>query len=949
MYSQNRLSTHEQVPTTSKHTENVHGTAKLETFDMDKNVTIKEHECLIDVCTDTHTHKQEEKSAHGGTVENNCCRNEIQCTNCCCKIRNENTHRQEEVSLREGIVENKCCINSYGEVGSDNTHKQQEEIVENSCCRNKIQCGNSCGEIKNENIHKQKEPSLPGGIVENNCCTNSGGEMGSDCMEKYSEQESSKEHIDVSHCKDSKMQFIGQNELLLNSIIDPQSLSYQNDFIDLKILPCYSICDGADDTENLYEDAESIYKCQDNVTDSINFPSHVNMPKNEHDLCEDTALPVPADFHETRVKLPYGQQEVEVPMVMPEMGVDNYSIAKQPSLNILEFKTWLNVNLSSRNDNSLQEKGIELLSPRPFCSGDVSFINAYTDIDKSIFNSKSHCIPCQDGVEEIQESAIEPPAVYKRSDTNSLDEREESCKEVALLEKMSWTDHMTLEALEAQTHNIFSIKRNPVCSWQLLGVTLRCEQITKCIVKQFFADLEIRAFVKLLVRNIHINNCEMIICAILERYNERSEHEHEPPQIQDQMRQELLRLASFRDYQGNGFALRLAQNGFYHDSSQGPNATRCAFCGFTFLTWEIFDDITSIHRCMFPQSQLPNNIPLMPDIPNDETAARNVPASNATTSSATDLNEALSLDFRSFVLPNSCVSQTLESISGGACATAGTQHCQSSKPKDCSPNARAEHPAEVHEPRRSAENATPVSTCRYQQYLTAEQRRMSFTSWPTYLDQTPRQMAEAGFFYVGIKDYTQCYACNIILEKWNRGEHPLAEHARHSPRCPHVLCLTTERTVEEIVRRDRENMTVHRTQPSQLPRERAASIQIYDTTPARFGHTEMIPFVMTNRCPAGCMQPMVPVCASAKLCQVVMGADAEHSVIAPSGSRRTRTVHGMPQVLQITLGFGNVSPQPAASQAHLELHPCGHRIIRGLSSVIWCPICNRRVERIRRP
>jgi baculoviral IAP repeat-containing protein 2/3 len=39
---------------------------------------------------------------------------------------------------------------------------------------------------------------------------------------------------------------------------------------------------------------------------------------------------------------------------------------------------------------------------------------------------------------------------------------------------------------------------------------------------------------------------------------------------------------------------------------------------------------------------------------------------------------------------------------------------------------------------------------RYAAYTTVEARLKTFAYWPTHLKQTPRAMAQAGFFYLGV-------------------------------------------------------------------------------------------------------------------------------------------------------------------------------------------------------
>lgn len=51
-------------------------------------------------------------------------------------------------------------------------------------------------------------------------------------------------------------------------------------------------------------------------------------------------------------------------------------------------------------------------------------------------------------------------------------------------------------------------------------------------------------------------------------------------------------------------------------------------------------------------------------------------------------------------------------------------------------------------------------------------RFSSYTDWPTALTQTPRDLAQAGFFYVGNGDYTRCFFCGGGLRNWEAHEDP---------------------------------------------------------------------------------------------------------------------------------------------------------------------------------
>ena len=49
----------------------------------------------------------------------------------------------------------------------------------------------------------------------------------------------------------------------------------------------------------------------------------------------------------------------------------------------------------------------------------------------------------------------------------------------------------------------------------------------------------------------------------------------------------------------------------------------------------------------------------------------------------------------------------------------------------------------------------PAST----KYSTLEARLRTFKDWPPALKQEPRQLADAGFYYIGLSDQTKCFYC----------------------------------------------------------------------------------------------------------------------------------------------------------------------------------------------
>jgi baculoviral IAP repeat-containing protein 2/3 len=71
--------------------------------------------------------------------------------------------------------------------------------------------------------------------------------------------------------------------------------------------------------------------------------------------------------------------------------------------------------------------------------------------------------------------------------------------------------------------------------------------------------------------------------------------------------------------------------------------------------------------------------------------------------------------------------------------------------------------------------------------VTLQSRLKSFTSWPGTTGQTPEKMAEAGFYYIGVRDHVKCFYCDGGLRNWEECDDPWDEHARWFSACPYVV------------------------------------------------------------------------------------------------------------------------------------------------------------------
>ncbi|KAK3605776.1 hypothetical protein CHS0354_033981 [Potamilus streckersoni] len=103
---------------------------------------------------------------------------------------------------------------------------------------------------------------------------------------------------------------------------------------------------------------------------------------------------------------------------------------------------------------------------------------------------------------------------------------------------------------------------------------------------------------------------------------------------------------------------------------------------------------------------------------------------------------------------------------------------------------------------------------KHPEHATLSSRINSYTSWPIHLDQTPQQMAEAGFFYAGINDYTRCFQCGGGLRNWEPGDNPWIEHARWYPQCAYVLGKRGQRFVNAVLKKQAELLAAQNAEQS---------------------------------------------------------------------------------------------------------------------------------------
>lgn len=77
-------------------------------------------------------------------------------------------------------------------------------------------------------------------------------------------------------------------------------------------------------------------------------------------------------------------------------------------------------------------------------------------------------------------------------------------------------------------------------------------------------------------------------------------------------------------------------------------------------------------------------------------------------------------------------------------------------------------------------------------------RLRTFEDWPKSMKQTPKELADAGFFYTMKGDGVICFHCGGGLRQWDEKDIPWIEHALWYGKCNYVLLMKGPEFVTEI-------------------------------------------------------------------------------------------------------------------------------------------------------
>lgn len=79
-----------------------------------------------------------------------------------------------------------------------------------------------------------------------------------------------------------------------------------------------------------------------------------------------------------------------------------------------------------------------------------------------------------------------------------------------------------------------------------------------------------------------------------------------------------------------------------------------------------------------------------------------------------------------------------------------------------------------------------------------EARLATFGSWPKSMKQTPKELADAGFYYLGAGDQTICFHCGGGLKDWEQNDSPWEQHALWFPKCSYVYLRKGSEYIQEV-------------------------------------------------------------------------------------------------------------------------------------------------------
>ncbi|CAC5404971.1 BIRC2_3 [Mytilus coruscus] len=323
-----------------------------------------------------------------------------------------------------------------------------------------------------------------------------------------------------------------------------------------------------------------------------------------------------------------------------------------------------------------------------------------------------------------------------------------------------------------------------------------------------------------------------------------------PVSHNESMSNELLRVSSYISFprEISVSLIKMAKTGFYYIDGR---KTKCFSCGVIYDKWKSGDDPIVVHRMLSPSCALvAQNEPRLSSA-NQEERATVVSNNAATIHTRTNTSQVVNQSENTTTTEPSLQIGLSPNGASNNLQERPENHLYSSINRDRTSSATGYENSQETQTFNENHNATGTSSCqhntefeslgihlekpKYPNYACLTVRISSFEGWPSYLDQSPRQMALAGFLFAGYHDYTRCFFCGGGLRNWEAGDDPWVEHARWFPKCTFLKQNKGEKFINAVQKRqaeiDREtNATNENTQPTVQRAHTSASAVNASTT-----------------------------------------------------------------------------------------------------------------------
>ncbi|MDP0588701.1 MAG: ShET2/EspL2 family type III secretion system effector toxin [Candidatus Endonucleobacter bathymodioli] len=263
----------------------------------------------------------------------------------------------------------------------------------------------------------------------------------------------------------------------------------------------------------------------------------------------------------------------------------------------------------------------------------------------------------------------------------------------------------------------------------------------------------------------------------------------EHPSYHDAMKSEVNRinsLSSFPYFQTLS-TIDLARAGFYCTNPGESTECKCFCCGKTYKDWKDSDNPYEIHNnispnCVYINDEDRGNCSFKVENETQHYKPMSKTSSNHLANMTSDMQKL----------------HITESPSANITMHSESNNAESSFVEN------SNNPATVVGLSQNSSTGTGVNTTntpRYPAYSDISIRVNTYANkWPSYLNQTPENMANAGFLYEGFENYTRCFHCGCVLSKWMVGDDPYVEHARWFPKCAYLISVKGEIFIDSTQR-----------------------------------------------------------------------------------------------------------------------------------------------------